>query len=255
VVSAITVVDECRASVSITSKEACPKFSPTAIVAFLHKYPWALGVFMIAVGAVVNFFGRKFFQWTLAALGFFGGALSSLLLLSLAGLLDGLNNSNKPLWLAIVCIIICIGLGVLCGWLLFRTWMVGACILGATAGAFGAIMLYQTVFAATENFWIMLVFIILGGGLGVLATYKFFDMLVIVATSFIGAYSFIRGISMFAGGFPNEIDTFDKLAAGVDPQFSDYFFIYLVVIVILSVLGVIFQRKALLAEADGFKQA
>jgi hypothetical protein len=72
-----------------------------------------------------------------------------MILLSLAGLLDGLNNDKQPLWLAIVCIIICIGLGVLCGWLLFRTWMVGACLLGAIAGGFGALMLYQTIFAAT----------------------------------------------------------------------------------------------------------
>jgi Domain of unknown function (DUF4203) len=236
----VTVIDECKASVEIISREACPKFSSTAIVAFLHEYPWALGLLMIVFGSVVNFFGRKFFQWTLAALGFFFGSLSSLLLLSLAGLLDGLNNSNKPLWLAIVCIIICIGLGVLCGWLLFRTWMVGACLLGATAGAFGAIMIYQTIFAATESFWIMFAFVILGTGLGVLATYKYFDMLVIVATSFIGAYAFIRGISMFAGGFPNEIVTFDKLAAGINPEFSDYFFIYLAAIVTLSILGVVY---------------
>jgi hypothetical protein len=101
----------------------------------------------------------------------------------------------------------------------------------------------------------MLVIVLVGTGLGIFATHKFFDMLVIVATSFIGAYAFIRGIAMFAGGFPNEIVTMDKLSEGIDPEFSNYFFIYLVAIVTLSVMGVIFQRKALLAEGDGFKQA
>ena len=210
---------------------------------------------MIVIGGVVNFFGRKFFQYTLAALGFLFGSMTSLLLLSLAGLLDGLNNDNKPLWLAIVCIVICIGLGVLCGWLLFRTWMIGACIVGAIAGTFGAIVLYQTVFAATESFWILFLFIIAGASAGVFLVHKFFDMVLIVSTSFIGAYCFVRGISMFAGGFPNEIVTFDKLSEGIDPEFSDYFYAYLAVIVTLTVLGVIHQRKTLANEGENFKQA
>jgi len=34
--------------------------------------------------------------------------------------------------------------------------------------------------------------------------HKFFDHALIISTSFIGAYALIRGVSVFAGHYPNE---------------------------------------------------
>ena len=85
--------DLCKPVVTIKSKHGCPVFSPTAIVAFMSKNPWLVGIVLIVFGAIVCFVGRKFFQWTLAAIGFLLGCGVSLLLFSMMGLLDGLETS------------------------------------------------------------------------------------------------------------------------------------------------------------------
>jgi len=68
------------------------------------------------------------------------------------------------------------------------------------------------------------------------------DHIVILATSLIGAYLFIRGISIFAGGFPNEITLYQEISEGT-ASFSDTFIGYLVGIGALFALGVFVQEK------------
>jgi len=71
--------------------------------------------------------------------------------------------------------------------------------------------------------------------------------LVIFATSFIGGYLFIKGISMYAGGFPNESQVMDYISEGewdsVDKLFTWKVYLYLVSWVILLIIGIIVQFK------------
>jgi hypothetical protein len=211
---------------------------------------------MIAFGAVVTFFGRKFLQYTLAALGFIVGTFGSLVLFSLMGLLNGLESDKASIALTVVCFIVAICLGVLLAWLLYKTWKVGALVLGGVAGVFAGITFYNLVLFATESFWLLLTLAVVCGALGVFLAHKFFDLVVILATSLVGAYSFIRGISMFAGGFPNELVLFQQLANNVVPKLGWEFYVYLVAIIILFILGSIFQhRKFKEEDKDGFQRA
>jgi len=55
----------------------------------------------------------------------------------------------------------------------------------------------------------------------ILATFlswKFEQQALIFGTAFMGSYSFIRGVSVFAGGFPNEMTLFSELVAGQEAQ-------------------------------------
>ena len=78
--------------------------------------------------------------------------------------------------------------------------------------------------------------------LGSLA-YKFDRHLVIYLTAFIGAYSFVRGISMFAGHFPNEILLYQQLSNNVFTGLSWEFYLYMAAMFILGVCGIRFQLK------------
>jgi len=49
--------------------------------------------------------------------------------------------------------------------------------------------------------------------LGVLS-FKMFDKILIFGTALLGSYAFIRGISLFAGHFPNEILVMQQLSQG-----------------------------------------
>ena len=75
----------------------------------------------------------------------------------------------------------------------------------------------------------------------------FKKFIVIFTTSFIGSYCFIRGISLFAGGFPDETTVIDMRNKGEDEQLSDLLtwevYVYLAAILILTVLSVYIQFK------------
>jgi len=71
----------------------------------------------------------------------------------------------------------------------------------------------------------------------------------IYLTAFIGAFFFIRGISAYAGGFPDEFALVNGQKTSIHPAFYGY----CVGIVILFVLSVIFQKRycAEKKESDG----
>mmetsp|Transcript_17872 Transcript_17872/g.12830 ORF Transcript_17872/g.12830 Transcript_17872/m.12830 type:complete len:99 (-) Transcript_17872:18-314(-) len=60
------------------------------------------------------------------------------------------------------------------------------------------------------------------------------DSIVIICTNFIGSYCFFRGISMFFGGFPTEIEMINMIKTGT-AEFMASFLWYLAGIVIMTV--------------------
>jgi len=98
---------------------------------------------MIVFGALVTFFGRKFFKYTVAAVGGFLTFLSVMLFASILGMLDYLEgNEQGSLGLTILAFFLAIGLGVGVAVLLFKLVRVGALILAAAAGFFLGVTLY-----------------------------------------------------------------------------------------------------------------
>ena len=73
------------------------------------------------------------------------------------------------------------------------------------------------------------------------------EVIIIFATSFIGSYAFIRGISLFAGYFPSEFTVIDLKKRGEDAQLKELLtwrvYIYLVSIVIACGLSIFLQFK------------
>jgi uncharacterized membrane protein HdeD (DUF308 family) len=71
----------------------------------------------------------------------------------------------------------------------------------------------------------------------------FFFQAIIVSTSLAGSYIFIRGISLYVGGFPNEFDLIEQLKAGSIPHISYWFYLYLGFILIFTIIGMVVQCK------------
>ena len=79
----------------------------------------------------------------------------------------------------------------------------------------------------------------------------------IIATSFCGAYAFIRGISLYAGGFPNESYIIDLIRNEeydvLQKTLTPVVYAYLSGWIILFIIGVIFQYKTK-SEEDNDKK-
>jgi len=85
-------------------------------------------------------------------------------------------------------------------------------------------------------FWILIILpYIVFFGLG----WKYKEKFIILVTAFLGSYRFVRGISLFAGEFPNETEVYSKFKNidKINPNFSKWFYAYLVSMMIIFVIS------------------
>jgi apolipoprotein N-acyltransferase len=90
--------------------------------------------------------------------------------------------------------------------------------------------------------------------LGILS-YRMYNHIIILSTSLTGAYMIIRPISWIFGGFPNEFMLADQIRAGELPTLPSIFFLYFTLILILMIIGVIYQFLQLRREQAKVKDS
>lgn len=175
------------------------------------------------MGLVVGFAGRSLFKPTICVIGtlvflFF----SSLLIFSL------LFNRDTAGWIEWLTFSVCLLVGSCIGLILAKLSKLGVAVMAGWGGFCLAFILYNAFVYKIDNdnnlvFWALC--IILAVGFAILSLF-IFDHIIIISTSLIGAYSVMRGISMYAGGFPDEIDLIQYIRYGlfdaVDPVFYAY---------------------------------
>lgn len=76
---------------------------------------------------------------------------------------------------------------------------------------------------------------------------------IILATSLIGSYFFVRGISFYVGGFPNEYLLTKQLRNGVLVAEPWTFYVYLGGILVATIICAIVQYRAL-ARMDEYEK-
>ena len=88
--------------------------------------------------------------------------------------------------------------------------------VGLFAG-WGGVMLgfVVTTTFAVQNKYAFYAIIVAGAVAMFLIAIKVEKTVIILLTAFIGSYAFVRGISLYAGGFPSETELHDELEAGL----------------------------------------
>lgn len=193
---------------------------------------------MIILGIFLAFFGNKFVNaviYMVAALAFFiviGNVFFNLFM-----------SKVKKQWVQWVILALIFIAGNFIGYLLVRFRKYGVAVLAAWGGVMLGVLV-STFFVTGKGgiYWGL----IIGFGVlfGVLAF--FIEKFVIqFITSFVGSYLLIRGISLFAGGFPNEVELHEQISSGaVDWSVLDKsVYGYLSGIILLTLLSLYFQRK------------
>lgn len=59
----------------------------------------------------------------------------------------------------------------------------------------------------------------------------------IQSTAFLGAWALTRGVSLMVGGYPNELQTISWMHHGYVLSTSNFFFVYLISIAVLYLIG------------------
>lgn len=93
---------------------------------------------------------------------------------------------------------------------------------------------------------------VFGLTLGILSFF-WYNYIVIVCTSIIGSYLFIRGISFYAGGYPNEFTIYEKIRTGALSSVPGTFYAYMVGMLIVCGIGIFVQLRLKKREGDSDK--
>lgn len=203
---------------------------------WLYENEWCIGIIYIIAGPLVAIFGARWFPYIVASLV----ALFIIVLVCMAGLSLGWMESVGA---SIAIILVGLALGILAGCLIRRNikWMLG--LLGLIAGFFGGTLIYALIsgmaggWNAVWAFWVFAVVLAIIGC--VLAIYLGMP-LVMVATSLVGSYLFMRAWTMFfPGNYPSE----SKLIEGEDLNMTGIFWLFIGIFIISFLMSLYWQCK------------
>jgi len=228
----------CTIFVNMYANEGCTYPGMNELWMFMEEYNIVFAVAAILLGIFLIFFGLKLLRPTLFIFGFLS-TVGILLLLFYGAILP----ADHALWVGWVVLGGSCILGLLVGYLTSKIAKIGLFLLGAWLGYVVGLILYGA-FLYTINsqvtLWVTVsVLALVFGGLSFLV----YEHAVIFGTSIVGSYMFIRGISLLAGGFPNEYTLIDDIKSGHMSGVGWKFYVYMASMLIAAVVGIIFQEK------------
>ena len=234
----------CTERVSIRSKHGCYKFTMNPLFKWLHKNSFLFGAVLILLGLTVGVFGKKLFKPTICLIGTF-----AFLVISMLFVFSVFFNRDTETWVGWVVFAVCFIFGCLVGLILAKLSKLGVGIIAGWGGFCLGLILYNSFMYKLDGdkrivFWIFNISMAIIAG--VLSIFLF-DHAIIISTSIVGSYAFIRGISLYAGGFPDELDLIKMIEANetssIDPRFYGYMAGFLVGAVLCIVIQYIMYSR------------
>ena len=208
-IDSINSDDPCNTVIAISHKHACPVFSARSTIEILLEYDVILCLTLVVFGLIVNFYGRKFFFWTVGLLGFVVGFFTGFSLFTVYNMLEAVSAQpvNTISFFAGQ-YIVALMTGLFLGFILTQMLRLAAAIMGAVCGGLLAQLVYNLIFPEEQDLWVVIafsvVFVLLLGFL----SFQYYDEIVILCTALVGSFSIVRGISLVAGYYPKEFTLF-----------------------------------------------
>jgi len=140
-------------------------------------------------------------------------------------------------------------LGLVLGYFLAKATKVFIGLFGGYGGYLLGSLIYTFAMSRIDwnpnaLYWIIVSCTVL---IGLLLSYFFADFIMITCTSLIGGYLLIRGISLYAGGFPNEQLIKDLMDKGEYDEINDVLnwaaYLYFSEWIVSFIIGIIVQYK------------
>jgi len=186
-------------------------FTATAYLRYIADHPWIIALVLIAFGIITTFRGMEFFNWVVSVLTGGIAFTASMLLFSAFGMVDYLDPvaAEGSLVMSVLSIVLAIIIAAFVGYFFYNfADEIGVLTIGGIGGFFIGVTLYNTALFWSDNFYVLLTVTLVSILFFASLAFKYKDEIMIYGTALIGSYSFIRGVSLFAGHFPSEILTY-----------------------------------------------
>ena len=228
----------CKPHIYFTSPSGCSIFSANGLFRWIESYFWIVAIVMIIIGGFELSYGLKLFKPTLFIIGTIS-VVAVILFVFYAWFLPRATAQ----WVTWVMLAVSTGLGLVFGFFLQKMTRIGVCALGAWGGVALGLLINTTFLYKTNSntvFYLLVVGLAVVFGLVGLWKYKW---VLIGGTAFVGSYVFVRGWSLFIGGFPNEFTIITEINEGRKVNIPGAYYAWLVAIILLTVVGVWWQSK------------
>jgi hypothetical protein len=100
-------------------------------------------------------------------------------------------------------------------------------------GALLGFSIYNTFFFKTNSETLFITILFISIFLFTYLAYKEREEIIIYGTSFIGSYALVRGISLLAGNYPSEAETWFLLKHNMTSEYDFKFYVYLILMLII----------------------
>ena len=233
-----------RVELHFDSYGACVKINFYFIWKFIEDYKIMFIIGLIGFGLFNCIFGKRLAKYNAFILCV---VIITILVLVFS---QYVLPSGCAEWIIWVMLAVGILLGGTAGYFAFVHYKdIMAILAGGISGFFIGQFLYNLFGNRIEfnGIVINVIFVAASIAVMILMSFCFKKMIIIVATSIIGAYIFIRGISLLGGGFPSEIQIMDLNREGESEQLKKLLtwqvYVYLSAMVVVAGLSIFAQYK------------
>ena len=238
--------DNCENEIVFESYYACPSINLASIWAKIEEMKYVSSIVLIIIGIILLLFGKKFEQFTITILVFI--ISTTFLFVIIFAIMPSGGDRDIIFWVTVVVSI------VLSGVISYFFWENTKLLLGIVSALIGGYLLGTFIYSLLllkikENLLINIVVIIVCMIIVFVITYYTLDYILIIITSIIGAYAIMRAITFWIGGYPNESQLIELISKEEKDELRKLitfkFYIYIVVWILLTIGGIVFQIKKL----------
>jgi len=230
--------DQCNPVVTVEHNAGCPIATGNELTIWLDNNPWALAIFLLIVGPVIAIFGKKWFPHI-------AGIVACLTVMDLIVVFAAHMGWLATSWSPWVVLVVAILIGMIVGGIIAKAVWFAVGLVGIVAGCCLGLFLFGIMAASTnhaEN-WEMIVFAVLGSIIIGILAFKWGKEIVILCTSFIGSYMFMRGWTFIFEGYPSEGEIWSDIQEGHELEITATFWIFFAVWLVSFVISTVIQFK------------
>ncbi|CAI2360851.1 unnamed protein product [Moneuplotes crassus] len=240
--------DICHPKIIVKSSYGCKISKLETVAVFFNTFAWLIGVIFIVFGLYNLMLGGRMFRLTIILF-----SIASTIAITCLVFFFFIQMEDVPQKYILLILFSSGSIGALLGYFLVKTIKFGIFIIGCWTGVVLAISLDSLIFSQLGVPYILYImiaiFVITFGWLAC----KYYEYVLIFSSSILGAYFFIRGISLEFGGYPNELDILEQVKHGAYVEIPWTFYLYFLAMVLCFLVGVYIQVKRL-SKDEGEKR-
>ena len=203
---------------------------------WLTENMWLLGVFYLILGIIIALYGVKLFPYI-------GASIVAIFTISVVCSLTLAFGWMEETWGCVLCIIFAFVLGIAIGMVMRRNIWLLIALTGLVGGFFTGVLIDSTiaVLSGWNTVWFYWIISCLMGAIGCLLSCCFGKGIVMVSTSGIGSYLFMRSWTLFfPGSYPSEESLIESKGADA-LEMDALFWMYVGIFIVSFIVSLTFQ--------------